>query len=65
MGNLSQGSFIRDRRIEKGLSHQQLAIYTGVSRMTIVRAEQRGIAKPSLIMPLARALDVSVEKLLG
>ncbi len=60
-----QASFIRERRLEKGLSCQQVAIYTGTSRSTIIRLEQRGIVRADLVHKIAKILDVSPMTLLS
>lgn len=54
-----QASFIRERRLEKGLSCQQVAIYAGTSRSTIIRLEQFGIKRTDLLHKIAKVLDVN------
>ena len=54
-----QASFIRERRLEKGLSCQQVAIYADTSRSTIIRIEQSGIKRTDLLHKIAKVLDVN------
>jgi len=58
---------IRDRRIELGLSYQDIADATGLSKSTIQRYETGGIRKVPInqIEDLARALHVSPNYLMG
>lgn len=55
---------IREMRIKKNVTQEQLAEAVGVSRQTIVAIE-KGNYIPSLLLAinLARFFDVSVEKL--
>jgi len=65
MNSSNQGNYIRQQRLERRMSHRQLAICVGVSRMTIVRLEQKGVMKVGLVALLAKALGVPVAKLLS
>lgn len=58
---------IRDRRIELGLSFQDLADATGLSKSTIQRYETGGIKKVPVnqIEDIAKALHVSPAYLMG
>jgi transcriptional regulator with XRE-family HTH domain len=60
-----QGSYLREVRIEKGFSHQRLAICANLSRTTVIRAEQRGIKTVPLLIKLARALEINPVTLLN
>ena len=59
------GNLIRERRIEKGLSQEQLADKANISR-THVGALERGEKAPSLetIINIAEALSVDINELL-
>ncbi len=59
------GENIRDRRVAKALTQDQLAEMLGVSRNTVSRWE-RGVNIPdlSLLVQLSRALDVSIDRLI-
>ncbi len=61
------GSRIRDRRIELGLSADDLALKLGKNRATIYRYEGDEIENfpVSVIGPLAQVLDVSPAYLMG
>ena len=54
---------LKDLRARKGITQAELALRVGVSRKTINTVEN-GVFTPSatLALKLARALDVSVEK---
>lgn len=52
-------------REERGMSQAALARETGIGQSTIVRLEKGGTRNPREVVALARALDCSVEYLLG
>ncbi len=61
------GSRIRDRRIELGMSADELALRLGKNRATVYRYESDEIENfpVSVIGPLATVLDVSPAYLMG
>lgn len=52
-------------REERGMSQAALARETGIGQSTIVRLEKGGTRNPREVVALARALDCSIEYLLG
>jgi transcriptional regulator with XRE-family HTH domain len=50
---------VRRLRLMRALSQEELAARAGVSRNTVVRAEQGEDIRPSSVRKLARALGVS------
>jgi len=65
MRESKQGSYLREVRLAKGFSHQRLACCTQLSRMTIIRAEQRGVKTVPLLIKLAKALEIDPVTLLN
>lgn len=65
MDNQAVGQRIRDARIKKGLTQEQLAEATGV-HPTYISVIERGLKSPVLetFVPLCNALDVSADALL-
>ena len=65
MEQIKTGNFIQFLRKEKGLTQNQLAEILNVSDKTISKWENgHGLPDPSLMIPLATALGVSVNELL-
>ncbi|WP_025853214.1 helix-turn-helix domain-containing protein [Paenibacillus ehimensis] len=60
------GSYLKDKRIEKGLNIVQLSETSGMSAAQISRIEngKRGVPKPENIKSLALALEVPYEELM-
>lgn len=52
-------SMVRKLRVEKGMTQEELAIRSGLSRLTVVLAERDGLgkAKAKTVVALADALD--------
>ena len=63
---MTLGATIHQKRIEQGLSQEQLAEFVGVSRQAVSKWEV-GDAIPDTdkLIPLARALGITVDELLG
>ena len=63
---MTLGTIIQKKRLERGLSQEQLAEQVGVSRQAVSKWEV-GDAIPDTdkLVPLARALDITVDELLG
>ena len=61
------GERIKKRRIELGITAEELGIKTGVNRSTVYRYEKGDIEKfpVSVLEPFARALQTSVAYLMG
>lgn len=60
------GSFIKELRTEKNMTQKDLAEKVSCTDKAVSRWETgRGIPEVSLLMPLAKALDVSVNELLS
>ena len=60
------GSFIKELRIQKVMTQKDLAEQINCTDKAVSRWETgRGIPEVSLLMPLAKALDVSVNELLS
>ena len=60
------GKFIKEIRKERGLTQKELAEKTGVSEKAVSKWETgRGFPDTGLILPLAEALQVSVNELLS
>ena len=64
--HMTLGEIIQKKRSEQGLSQEQLAELVGVSRQAVSKWEL-GDAVPDTdkLVPLARALRISVDELLG
>ena len=62
MDNIKFGKFIREARLEKGLTQKQLAETTGINQADISRLEN-GTANPSLrtLKRLAAGLGMKLE----
>jgi transcriptional regulator with XRE-family HTH domain len=56
--NNRQGSYIKQARIDKGFSCQRLANCVGSSRMSVIRAEQRGVRSPKMLFKIAEVLQL-------
>ena len=63
-GNLRN---LKKLRNKKGWSQEKLAREAGISYNTLIKIERGGIKNPRLetLIKLARALDVSLDKLVG
>ena len=66
MENIQIGPFIRDVRVEQGMTQQQLADKLGVTDKAVSKWE-RGVSYPdiTILRELADALGVSVSELLA
>ncbi|WP_010498562.1 helix-turn-helix domain-containing protein [Paenibacillus elgii] len=60
------GSYLKDKRVQKGLNLVQLSETSGISAAQISRIEngKRGVPKPENLKSLASALDVPYEELM-
>ena len=65
MTELEFGARLKQLRQEKRLTQQELADQLGVSNKSVSRWESGGYPDISLLAPLAKALGVSVDELLG
>lgn len=66
MDQLKTGKFIKECRIKKGLTQQQLADTLGVSYKTISKWEcGKGLPEVSLMIPLCNAININVNELLS
>lgn len=66
MGPKEFGVYLRELREKRGMTLNQLALYSGVSASLISRVEngQRGTPKPDSLVKLAKALNVPFDHLL-
>jgi putative transcriptional regulator len=65
MSNLSPGLKMKLKRVEKGLSQEQLATLAGISKLTVARYEKNERdPKISIIKKLCEALELDVRELL-
>lgn len=67
MDSLSEfGIYLKGLRERRGLSANQLSLYSGVSNAQISRIENgvRGVPKPETINKLAKALNASYEEMM-
>ena len=60
------GSYVREKRNEKGMSQRELANASGISNAEISRLEsgKRKASSPAVLKAIAKALNVPVETLL-
>ena len=60
------GSYVREKRNEKGMSQRELANASGISNADISRLEsgKRKASSPAVLKAIAKALNVPVETLL-
>ena len=60
-GNVTLTNHIRRLRFERGMTQEELALRTGVSRQTIMSIE-RGLTNPSVLLAykIAAAFEVSI-----
>ena len=66
MDQIKTGKFIAERRREKGMTQAQLAEKIGVSDRAVSKWETgRGMPEYSLLIPLCRELEISVNELLN
>ena len=66
MDQIKTGKFIAEKRKEKSLTQQELADILGISNKTVSKWETgRGLPEVSLMLPLCKALGISVNELLS
>ena len=66
MDQIKTGKFIAERRREKGMTQAQLAEKIGISDRAVSKWETgRGMPEYSLLIPLCRELEISVNELLN
>ena len=64
---MSVGEYIKNKRLEKGLSQRQLSVVCGISNSEISRIEagERQNPSPAVLRPIAAALGVPYEEILS
>lgn len=66
MANLTLGNLVRDRRLAKDLTREQLASKAGTSTSTVTRLEREDhVPLASTLVEIAKVLDVSVDDLMA
>ncbi len=66
MDQSKTGKFIKDMRKAQGLTQRELAERLGISEKTVSKWETgKGLPDAGLMLPLAKALDISVNELLS
>jgi len=58
------GKIIKERRLEKGLTQQELANLLNVSMQAVSKWERGGTPDIMLLVPLAKVLEISLDELL-
>lgn len=59
------GKIIKEGRLKKGLTQQELANLLNVSMQAVSKWERGGTPDIMLLVPLAKILEISLDELLG